>query len=320
MDLSDLKLRLHRFRNRKLATILTYHSVVDLPLPFGMWTHLPLRQFADQMALLAQEAQVISLREMARGIAAGTLPRYAVAVTFDDGFRNNFTRAYPVLQKYRIPATIFLSTGYIDGTELFWPERLAYQLMRTPRQSLSTSLFGHLELQTTAERKTAFGTIRTALKTLHPRELQKKIADLEECLGVERREGDPLVQEWLPLSWEDVRAMEADGLVSFGGHTVSHAILSRLDAAEALQEISGCRTALDHHLDHRTACWAHPNGTRQDFGRRHLEMLAAHAFTTVLTAEPGYVSCRSELAMLPRMGVHNRMDSRGLMRVLANRQ
>lgn len=303
MNIGTFKTRLLRYLNRRNGLILIYHSVVDVPLSFDMWTHIPLQLFSEHMAMLSREANVISLQEMAEGITRGKLPEYAVAVTFDDGYRNNFTRAYPVLKKYRIPATIFLSTGYMDRSELFWPEKIAYQLMLTKCRSLKTAAFGQLDLETNEARKAAFKRIRNVVKEGHPYRIQEKIAGLEESLGVAYREADPLFQEWLPLTWQDVKEMEKGGLVSFGGHTVSHAILTRLDDSEAWREIVGCRDALDRQLSRRSTFWAYPNGTRADFDGNHVEMLKSNFFQTILTAEPGHVTSRSDIGTLPRVGV-----------------
>ncbi len=159
--------------------------------------------------------------------------------------------------------------------------------------------------------------IKNAVKEIHPYRIPEKVAELEEMLGVGYRETDPLFQEWLPLRWQDVKDMEAEGLVSFGGHTANHSILSRLDATQALREIVDCRSALDRHLSRRTTFWAYPNGTRRDFNDSHVEMLKANSFQTILLAEPGHICRQSDISMLPRIGVSNRMDARDIEELLA---
>ncbi|MCP4745247.1 MAG: polysaccharide deacetylase family protein [Desulfobacteraceae bacterium] len=319
ISLKDSKTKIHRFLNRRMGTILTYHSVIGVPADFDLWTHIPVDLFEEHMLILSKEANVISLEQMVQGIIDGRLPKYSVVVTFDDGFRNNFTRAYPILNKYKIPATIFLSTGFMDGAELFWPERIAFQVMRTKKRTLENSIFGSLNFETISSRKESYLKIKEFIRGLHPYAIPEKLMELETLLEADCVDTDPLYREWLPLRWDDITSMDTEGLVSMGGHTVNHTILRWLDENQASKEIVGCRTALDEHLSQKTAFWAYPNGTYQDFNEKHVNMLKENDFKVICTAETGYVCTQSDIGMLNRIGVGNKMSAKNMMNVLAKR-
>jgi hypothetical protein len=164
VNIAEIKDQIHKFINRNLGAILIYHSIVDIPLEFDMWTHMHVSLFEEHMQLLAKETNVIPLKEMVNGIKNGRLPQNAVAVTFDDGFRNNYTRAYPILKKYNIPATIFLSTAYIGTKELFWPERLSYIMSRTKADIITNNDIGEYQISDSVQKREFYNKISRFLK------------------------------------------------------------------------------------------------------------------------------------------------------------
>jgi peptidoglycan/xylan/chitin deacetylase (PgdA/CDA1 family) len=312
------KLRIHRFLKRELGVILTYHSVVSLPLGFDIWTHIPLELFEEHMAILNNEANVISLRDMVAGLQHQNLPKYAVAVTFDDGFGNNYSRAYPVLQRYRIPATIFLATGFIGTQKLFWPERLAYQLIKTGEKEIVVWRRS-LCLRDKHERRETYIFLCDYLKKLHPVVLEAELALIEKELMVQYSLEDSLFREWLPLNWEQVKEMVTSGLVDFGGHTVDHHILSRLEDAESQEQIKSCRQMLDAHLGCSRPLWAFPNGTPNDYSAKHKQMIASQGFSAMVTTDLSYVSGDSDLITLGRWGIGCNDGAHRVKNILAKR-
>ncbi len=302
MNIEHFKERIHSYLTRRKALILIYHGVISSSLEFDMWTQLPLPNFECQMDYLRQHFKVISLQQLAEGISGNSVPENAVCLTFDDGFANNYHHAYPVLKKFNLPATIFLATGHVDQGTLFWPEHLAYLLMKTTRKELVVS-FGSFPLDSPSLKKKAFIFIRDHLKAQHPKEIDLFLRDMEQVLGIQLNAKDPLYTELGPLDWSQVREMYDSGLISFGGHTVNHCILSRLNKDEAESEVSGCRGHLDENLPQRTILWAYPNGRFSDFLPDHKGMLQHHGFDVLLTTEPEYVTTCSEISQLGRWGI-----------------
>src|SRR5439155_26199291 len=119
--------------------ILCLHRVVSREDPFFPW--IPQEQFAAEVAYLALHHRVLPLDEVVEAILKGRpVPRGAVAITFDDGFADNFHLAYPILQRYGVPATIFLVYESVEAGRVPWPERVAYLLQRTQRTRLVNSV------------------------------------------------------------------------------------------------------------------------------------------------------------------------------------
>jgi peptidoglycan/xylan/chitin deacetylase (PgdA/CDA1 family) len=103
---------------RPVLSILIYHRVLPVPDPLRAGEPDATR-FDQQMRYLARHFSVLPLREAFRRLRAGTLPRRACCITFDDGYADNLTVALPILEKYGLPATIFIATGYLDGGRMF---------------------------------------------------------------------------------------------------------------------------------------------------------------------------------------------------------
>ena len=135
--LRSLKRRFRAYAARRQALILTYHSIIPAPLPFTISHHLPVDRFEKQVALLANRFRCVSLSTLVGEIKQGKIEPYTVAITFDDGFFNNFSVAYPILKHHGIPATVFLSVGYIGTPKLLWPEMLAIVLMSSEKKKIT---------------------------------------------------------------------------------------------------------------------------------------------------------------------------------------
>ena len=316
----QLKLAIDRSIHARYGLILTYHSVITELLEFNMWTHMLEAVFEQQMRLLAETAEVVPLGELIRQIRRGRLRRHQVAITFDDGFRNNLTRAYPILKRYGIPATIFLATGHIGSSRLFWPERVAYQFMRTERTDLQIEGLGVLRLDSPISKQASYRALTQHLKLLPQDQLLTAVDQLERILGAPYIASDPLYEEFRPLTWEDVHDLERGGLISFGGHTVDHAILARLTESQSRQQIIRCKAALDQHLTSKERTWAYPNGSETDFSQMHrMQLLDSGFFDGILTMVPEFVSPNSNVSQLGRMGIGSDMSIEQLQDLLCKR-
>ena len=131
--------------------VLTYHRVIppaDCPARPEKWEcyrSLPgivvsPEMFAKQIEFIVKRYNVIPLMDLVGHLERGKrIPRRSAVITFDDGWRDNFVYAFPVLKKYQVPATIFLTTGFIGTTKLFWPERLISILSRKERANINTA-------------------------------------------------------------------------------------------------------------------------------------------------------------------------------------
>ncbi|GAC1388753.1 MAG: hypothetical protein NVS4B11_11370 [Ktedonobacteraceae bacterium] len=190
----------------------------------------------------------------------------ALAITFDDGFRDNYTTAYPLARELQVPFTIYLVPGYIESGEYFWWEEARRLAARTP---MSTAIIKDhsYDLQKPAERALLATVLDTEVR--HARSVAVRETFLASARAVLSVPVSILEEEkpTLPLTWKQVKEMDASGWVSFGAHTMHHPILSYLTNDDELrQEIEECRTVLEQQLGHLVCSFAYPVGQMQHIG------------------------------------------------------
>lgn len=275
--------------------ILAFHRVNDDDDPF--MPALPTGLFAARMEHIARYYDVLPVDELVDRLHAGRLPRKALALTFDDGYRDNLTHAAPVLARYGLPATVFLTTGLIGTQSVAWFDRLALALKATTRRELSLEGRPALPLRSTAERLQA---LQSALRHL------KRRSDAERRAGVERivtdLDGRGLeLPKHLMLTWDEAAALRGLG-ISIGAHTVTHPILSRLSPEEAWYEINGSKEAIERGLGLTPRAFAYPNGGREDCSETVVGLVARAGFSCAVTTQRGLNTRRTPLMELRRGG------------------
>jgi peptidoglycan/xylan/chitin deacetylase (PgdA/CDA1 family)/CelD/BcsL family acetyltransferase involved in cellulose biosynthesis len=267
-----------RKRAQGSARIFYYHRVNDDNDRY--FDAISTEAFEIHMRYLARNYKVVSLRELHRHLEAGDSNQMVVAVTFDDGYRDNYECAYPILQRYNIPATIFLTTGALDSGEPIWFERMAEAVKKTSQEfiDLEMEIPRRCWMRTEAERLESIGRMFGMLRVLsdadrHVRlaEILGKLAAPKEC---ERR--------GKMLTWEQVRLMKAHG-IDFGGHTVTHPFLSKLTAESAAWEVSECKRRIEEESQAPVEFFAYPNGREEDFATSNKEILRSAGYRAAVT-------------------------------------
>lgn len=276
-----------RYLERRLegrALILMYHRVLPLDEVEGTFVqpgmYVTPRTFELHLRYLTARFAVVPLQELLARWQDGTWSREAryCAITFDDGWVDNYRHAFPLLRKHRVPATIFLPTDLIGTTGWLWSDRLGYLMHRCGSGGS--------------------GDVDRAIE-----HAKSWTADARERLiaGLERKSGATLPRQRCFLDWREVREMSRHG-VRFGSHTSSHAILTRLDAASLESELRRPLATLASQCDAPLPILAYPNGD-------HSEPVAAAArmagYRAAVTTKPGAEPRRpGDLYGLRRVGVH----------------
>ena len=214
---------------RPRVPILTFHRVNDDDDPF--MPSLPTAVFAGQMAHIARHYRVLTAEDLAARLQGGGVPRNALAITFDDGYRDNLTHAAPILKRLGLPATIFLVTGHVDTPRVLWFDRLAMAFKSATARRVELADGRVLSLGTVGDRLAALDAALAHLKRLTDDE---RAASVEGLIASLRP--NPERPKRLMLSWDEVDALSGLGF-SIGAHTVTHPILSRLTPARAWEEI-----------------------------------------------------------------------------------
>jgi peptidoglycan/xylan/chitin deacetylase (PgdA/CDA1 family) len=254
------------------ALILGYHRVADAPWdPYGLC--VTPRHFAEQLEVLRKHAHLISLRQLASTLWDGTLPRRAVILTFDDGYADNLYQAKPLLEHYQIPATVFVTTGYM-GREFWWDELARFLL---PSQTLPARLrlpvagvtyeweLGDAASRVPVEdavapRQRLLLSLYRLLRPLGQEERQKAMDQLRDWAGSDSK-SDPLHPA---LAADEVVQLARGGLLQVGAHTVTHPVLATLAPASQRSEIQGSKTCLEGLLGQEVTTFSYPNGSAPD--------------------------------------------------------
>lgn len=298
-----------RRRNVHQASILTFHGfsegVGDSDvLDWGL--HLPVSMFRRICAFLASNYHVIPLRELVKCLETGTKPPpNAVVLTFDDGYESNYRLAYPVLKEFSLPGTIFAATGFLDGEEMLWFQRVDLALGRTEKPYLDWKFeLGkeRLPLKSREQRRASLARLLPELKRLPDEDALSEIDRIERSLGLREPTVDDLPAPMRPMTWDQAREMSASSLVEIGGHTHTHPILARCDSAAMRGEIFTCRDRLTTELGTAPRSFCYTNGGRADYTDETLSYLREAGFVAAVTMEHGRVLPDTPLLELPRYG------------------
>jgi len=278
---------------RRRLCILNYHRILEQPDPL-LDSEPTVETFGWQMALLAKCFNVLPLHDAIGMLGTRDMPPRAVAITFDDGYRSTHDLALPVLREFRLPATVFVTTGHIDKGSM-WNDVILEATRRLPDGHLDLRELGfdNYPLLTGLDRQNTARTLTEHAKYLPPTERARLNRRLEILVGC------PLEQE-LMLTRDMLLALDNNG-VEIGGHTVTHPILTCIDDDAARDEIVRNKQQLEAILGKPLRLFAYPNGKHGiDFDERHARMVREAGYHAAFTTAIGSVSDRSERYTLPR--------------------
>ena len=287
------------------AVILMYHRVVDIETsPYhGI---VSVGHFKEQMAYLSRKTSPISLTNLRKAVQNNTIPSRGVAVTFDDGYADNYQYAYPILEQFQLPATFFLTTGYIGRGREFWWDELERLLVLPERLSKDISvMFGGQRFQLDfarfepEQRIFLLRAVHGLLKICRPEIRESILTGLRKEIGVPEDGRD----KYRAMTSDEIRQLSQSNLVEFGAHTITHPMLSVLSRAEQLSEIEGSIQVVGQLTGKPVSSFAYPFGTSQDFNDDSLAILHSGGIKTAVTTIPGKVMHDSELIKLPRVWV-----------------
>jgi peptidoglycan/xylan/chitin deacetylase (PgdA/CDA1 family) len=283
-----------RWMNRKGLRILMYHR-------FNQREPL-----ARQCAHIRARYSPVSMSQAAEWLMhGGRLPENALAITVDDGYRDFYQVAYPVLREYGIPATVYLVSDFVDRTGWLWVDQVQYEFLHGQARSFRMELSGQpprsFELATTQTRRAAARAVTEAAKKISNTERLRLLEMLPEQLGAPLPEQAPA--EYEALRWDEVREMAAAG-IDFGAHTRTHPILSRLDGdGELAFEIEGSKRQIERQVGRAVDHFCYPNGACEDVGPDVVQAVRASGFRTAVTTESGLNHVAQDPLRLLRIGV-----------------
>jgi peptidoglycan/xylan/chitin deacetylase (PgdA/CDA1 family) len=293
-------------RNR--GTILAYHRVLPAgsdDLSFtqpGMY--VTQETFETQIRYLTRHYRLVALNDL----LARPFDR-ACAITFDDGWVDNYEFAFPILKKYEVPATIFIATGQVGTGRWPWPDRICYYVHRAPAGRFAGALTSALRSEGVngindgvfpADRHLAAEQAVQRLKGLEHGLLGRVMSlvdrDFADLNGTLHRN-----RPW--MTWDEVIAMSAAGM-AFGSHTRTHVILTRVSRAEALVEIQDSRLELSARINRPVSTFCYPNGA---YDAEIVRMVADAGYSLAVTTRRGLIGRSAHPMTLNRLMIHNDM-------------
>jgi peptidoglycan/xylan/chitin deacetylase (PgdA/CDA1 family) len=248
----------------KRLSILTYHRVL------AEWDPLrpsepDARRFDAQLAALRASFNLLRMDEAAELLSDGKLPKRAVAITFDDGYRDNHDVALPILRRHGVPATFYVATGFLSGGAMF--NDIVIEAVRRATGELDAAIVGErLPLPDVAARRQAISRILARIKAIEPTKRSEHAQQIAQRLGLESMDRQMMTPE-------EVRYIAASGM-EVGAHTVRHPILCSLTPEQARAEITDSRRNLETLTGRSVRGFAYPNGRPGiDYGAEHVSMV-----------------------------------------------
>lgn len=291
-------------RNLRLwrgVLVLNYHrigSAAGSLCDWDLWSATA-EDFNAQIAYVTRHFDVIGPAELDDALRA-RMGRF-VMLTFDDGYRDNYELALPILQSHRTVATFFLTTGFLDDPQLAWWDEIAWMVRSSPRAGLEACRYlpegVHWD---EPHRCAAIRKLLDVYKRLDGQETFAYVELLAEATGSGRAPRAAAADLW--MTWDMVRAMRRAGM-SIGGHTVTHPVLSRLDPPSQRYEIGECKRRLEAELGEPVTSFSYPVGSRDAFDDHTRASLREHGFRWAFSYYGGYLSQNVDGFNIPRTAV-----------------
>jgi peptidoglycan/xylan/chitin deacetylase (PgdA/CDA1 family) len=300
---------------RRKAVVLMYHRVLTCDEQRLTGSHPAIivgrETFAKHMALLKRRFVVLSLDEFADRMERKIpFPDSSCLITFDDGWKDNATNAMPVLQRYALPAVVFLPVNYIGANRLFWQEALVHLTVSavmavredaTRARHLSellaaVRLDSILELPDPDPRSAIIQAIMRS-KGTPPSVMESTLREIGDELGITL---DDLVGTDGFLKWDEVEDMSRNG-IAFGGHGAEHRLLTYVSHDEAKGEIDVSKEMLGRRFEKTVPAFSYPNGY---FTSEVVALVKGAGYRLAFITSRGFVSCADDPYTIRRLNIH----------------
>lgn len=289
-------------------TILLYHGVTDsisTGIENASGKHIHVDTFRDQMQFIKQNCNVLSMDDVVALTNAGkAYPPRAVAVTFDDGFKNNHTLAAPVLDDIQVPATFYITAGIVDTELMFWVDELEDCLNLSQAEDIHIQLDDaekSFSLRSDAEKLLALAEIKGFCKRAAAADKDRVLSDVATATGIVPDVSH--ARNYEKISWNELREMDANPLFIIAGHSLYHDILSAQPVAEMQAAVRLSLGLLSYNLGHEVTHFSYPEGQAHHYNEKVIQTLKDERVVCSPSAITGMNSAGSDLFHLKRIMV-----------------
>lgn len=311
--------RLSRWLLADRPLVLSYHGVLgeghdSKYFPYRNFVNFEI--FCRQMAFISERLHPVPLQDIVDYLYdQKKLPPNAVAISFDDGYRSVLDYALPVLTRYMVPATVFVSSDYVDTVETLWAEKFKLMVFKSTAGT-ARGPENHMYAIGDDQQKEVFArSWLQSLKRMEKSERDACLKTLEGWLLPEIAHCD--LAPLLFLNREELQRLLQSDFIEIGGHTASHEILSTMSDEDAEADLEKNASALAETLGKPVSLFAYPNGQPGDFTRQHQNMLAGLGYSAAFTQLPGWVDKGINPFEVPRFDIGGGHDMAAFEAILS---
>tara|TARA_B100000035_G_scaffold100972_1_gene85643 strand:- start:298 stop:1263 length:966 start_codon:yes stop_codon:yes gene_type:complete len=259
-------------------TILLYHGVTEstsIGIENYSGKHMNVDEFYRQMSYIKDNCNILSMNEIVDIKRKNqTWPENAVAVTFDDGFKNNYECAAPILNKLNIPATFYICSGMIDSNKMFWVDKIEDCINRTKKNTIEILLDASFEfsLMSKEEKIEALTEIKSYCKSADVKTKERVLKDLELISGVQPKASSAM--NYQMMSWDELKSLNDNQLFTIGGHTLYHDIMSsHVNEENMFKDIELSIGLLEFNLNEKIIHFSYPEGQKHHYNQKVIHKL-----------------------------------------------
>ena len=261
--------------------------------------------FESHLHYLTKHYKIISLDEASKHLRNGEpLPLRSALITIDDGYRDFYDIAFPVLKKFNVPAAFYVVTGFIDQKHWIWTDKARYILGRTSADKCDFTIGPkriERELGDNESRLRAAGSFNSELKKMPDSDKDAMLVELAAGLNVDVPDLPP--EEFQALGWDEARLMQ-DHNIEIGSHTATHPILPNVSDKILADELRVSKTMLEDKLQKQTVHFCYPNGNA---AKRERDAAKNAGYASAVTTELRLCENSDDPFLLPRIDAEPEM-------------
>lgn len=296
-------------RWRGSAIVLCYHSVQPdnvVKHYRGPYADLAMSEilFDQHLAYITKHYNVVSIDDLILHIEEPS-DKFVVAITFDDGYKDNLINVLPILEQYSVPATFYINTCFPEGDTWIWRFELWDHIQSVDYVEFNfQSKILKWNTKSIKEKNNCYCQIEKWIKNLNYDNQKQLIKSITNSLSRKK-------YPELCLTWDEIKILDGNKLVTIGAHTHTHPNLRILDDKEALFEINNSKCLLEEHLKHDINHFAYPYGTVNEAGKKEFELVEQLGFQTAFTTRFDPI-VSPDFHSIPRLGIEHFLTTKGL--------
>ncbi len=288
--------------NKNKISVLTYHGITGDYNSVNDFCFVSAGEFEKQMKYLLKHFDIIGAEDAYLNNYDNKKP--VAVITFDDGFFNNFSHAFPVLKKYKIPATVFLSTNLIESNDTIWFCKII-QMIESSKEKEIFWEGEKLSIDSCNDKRLTSSKIQASIKKLNPSEIESAINKIFKLGDIYTDYSDTLFGM---LTRNAIKEMQDSHLITFGAHTHNHTILSKLSKDESQKEISDSLQEVQKITGKRCNMFAYPNGGVDDYNSDHKSLLNKLNVSLAFSMKDGLSSRQDDYFEIKRLFISSHIN------------